>query len=246
MTSLPTEPNLARPGPDRGTTLRTGLWIVVPAYCESTVIGSVVAALRERYPNVAVIDDGSSDDTAGVALSAGAVVLRHPVNLGQGAALQTGLQYAVSRGATCVCTFDADGQHPVAAIDTMLDAMTQNAVDVVLGSRFLADSDVPAIKRAVLAAALLFTRLHARLAITDTHNGLRLLGPRAIEHIHITQPGMAHASEILQQIGARRLRWMEVPTRISYTSYSIAKGQSVFNAVKILLDLLYSAWSRRT
>jgi glycosyltransferase involved in cell wall biosynthesis len=245
MTSSPSESNPPRSGLDCAA-LRAGLWIVVPAFCESAVVGSVVSALRERYDRVVVVDDGSSDDTASAALAAGAVVLRHPVNLGQGAALQTGMEYAISRGATCVCTFDADGQHPVAAIDTMLGAMAQHPVDVVLGSRFLADSEVPAIKRAVLAAALLFTRIHARLPITDTHNGLRLLGPRALEQIRITQPGMAHASEILQQIGARRLRWMEVPTRISYTAYSVAKGQSVFNAVKILLDLLYSAWSRRT
>ena len=231
---------------DSCAAIRAGMWIVIPAYAEESVVGGVVTLLRETYPRIVVVDDGSPDLTGQLARTAGATVLRHAVNLGQGAALQTGIDYARARGATSVCTFDADGQHPIEGIDAMIRALALGNVDIVLGSRFRTDSPVPPLKRALLSAALLFTRLHARLAITDTHNGLRLFGPRALAAISITQPGMAHASEILHAIGTHKLRWVEVPTRIEYTDYSLAKGQSIFNAVKILLDLLFSALSRRT
>lgn len=239
-----TETSAELGGSARPDDVLAGLWIVVPAYNEEKVVGGVVAALRERYANVVVVDDGSPDRTGDESLRAGAVVLRHAVNLGQGAALQTGLDFAVMQGARYVCTFDADGQHPIDVIGTMVETMSAGAYDVVLGSRFLAESKVPPVKRVVLRAALLFTRWHAHIEVTDTHNGLRLLGPRALSAIRIRQPGMAHASEILHQIRSCKLRYVEVPTRIVYTEYSKRKGQSVFNSVKILLDLLYSAWSR--
>lgn len=227
---------------------RDNVWIVVPAYNEATTIGGVVASLRALgYARVCVVNDGSSDATGALARGAGAFVLDHITNLGQGAALQTGITYALRKGAHYVCTFDADGQHSPQAVNDLLEALEHSGADVALGSRFLrGGAGVPAHRRTLLKAALLFTRLHARITVTDTHNGLRAFTRHAAASIDIVQPGMAHASEILQKLGALALNVVEVPVEISYTSHSMRKGQSGFDSIKILLDLLYRSIALRS
>lgn len=237
--------HVAKSGPtlkDLGQT-----WVIVPAYNEESPIGRVVRSLRSAgFAHVCVVDDGSHDDTARTAREAGAFVLRHLINLGQGAALQTGIAYALRSGAAYVCTFDADGQHATESIMDLLRGLIQARTDVALGSRFLKNTAaVPPLRRLLLKGALLFTRLHAHLNITDTHNGLRLFTRRAAQAINIQQPSMAHASEILQQIHSLRLTYVEIPVNVSYTKYSKAKGQSGFDSIKILLDLLYRAMASR-
>jgi polyprenyl-phospho-N-acetylgalactosaminyl synthase len=223
------------------------VWIVIPAYKETATIGGVVSTLRALgYANVCVVNDGSPDETGELARRAGAHVLDHIVNLGQGAALQTGISYALANGAAYVCTFDADGQHQPRAVRDLLDALACSGADVALGSRFLGDAGrVPGSRRLLLKAALLFTRAHAHVRVTDTHNGLRVLTRRAAQLIRIEQPQMAHASEILQKLGAAGLRYVEVPVDVEYTPYSRKKGQSGFDSVKILLDLLYGSIALR-
>ncbi len=191
-----------------------------------------------------VVDDGSTDATSAIAVRAGAVVLRHAVNLGQGAALQTGIDYALRRGATHVCTFDADGQHDSPTIARLMDAAHGAHADVVLGSRFSgAAVDMPRSRRMLLQAAVLFTRLQTRLPLTDAHNGLRLFTREAAERIRIRQPGMAHASELVATVARLGMRVAEVPTTVRYTTYSRAKGQRLSNSVKIVLDLAYAAFA---
>lgn len=222
------------------------LLVLVPAFNEEQVIAATVAQLFAcGWTHVVVIDDGSSDATARVAREAGAVVLQHAVNLGQGAALETGFTYARRAGARYVCTFDADGQHDPHTIAGMLN-LARSGYDVVLGSRFVQHGgDVPPIKRAVLRAAVAFTRFHTRLPVTDTHNGLRVLGPKALASIVLRHPGMAHASELLAVIAAEKLRWTEVPTKIQYSDYSKRKGQRLTNSFRILFELFYEGVTRR-
>jgi len=222
-----------------------GLWIVVPAYNEEGAIGATLGGLRAYLPNVVVVDDGSVDRTGRIARRRGAVVLRHIVNLGQGAALQTGLDFAIGAGAQAICTFDADGQHDPSAIRAMLDAQHTSKADVVLASRFLQDgAKVPLVRRLLLGAALQFTRWQTGLRLSDTHNGLRLLTRSAAQRIRIRQNGMAHASEVLSEIAAARLSYIEVPASVTYTRYSLSKGQTMFDSVKVLFDLMYASWSR--
>lgn len=221
------------------------LWIVIPAYREATMIGRVVATCRARFPNVVVVDDGSRDGTDQAALAAGAHVVRHPVNLGQGAALQTGLDYALRRGAQILVTFDADGQHRIQDVEAMRDRLLRDGVDVVLGSRFLGHAEnMPALRRIVLRAAVLFTRATTGLDLTDAHNGLRVLTREAALRIRLHQNRMAHASEILGQIARQRLRFVEHPITIVYTDYSRAKGQRLGNAVNILGELFLGRLER--
>jgi glycosyltransferase involved in cell wall biosynthesis len=214
------------------------VWVVIAAYNEAGVIAGVIADVRRRGYPVVVVDDGSADATAEVAGQAGAVVINHPVNLGQGAALQTGIEFALTRGADFVVTFDADGQHRADDIAGLLKALADNDADFALGSRFLGASiDLPPSRRVLLKAATVFTRLTTGMRVTDTHNGLRAMTRLGASHISLRQNRMAHASELLEQIARSGLRYVEVPVTIEYSAYSLAKGQKLSDSLAILVDL---------
>ncbi|WP_392544825.1 glycosyltransferase family 2 protein [Oryzobacter telluris] len=216
------------------------VWLVVPLFNEETVIGDVVRDARRTFPNVVVVDDGSSDRGADAAEAAGAVVVRHPVNLGQGAALQTGFEYARSvPSMQWVVTFDSDGQHQVSDVLEMLAKARAEDLQVVFGSRFLDDRTTPSLlKKLVLRTAVGYTNMTTGTRLTDAHNGLRLIRRDVVERIDITQNRMAHASELVEQIGKMDVRYGESPVHILYTDYSTSKGQSLWNSVNILVELI--------
>ncbi|MGC2713548.1 MAG: glycosyltransferase family 2 protein [Pseudolabrys sp.] len=217
---------------------RRHIWVVIAAYNEVGVIARVVGEVRRCGYTVLLIDDGSTDATAATAEKAGAVVIHHPVNLGQGAALQTGIEYALREGADVIVTFDADGQHRVADIDVLIDAMAKHNADFVFGSRVLGGAiNLPPTRRLLLKAATLFTRITSGLSVTDTHNGLRAMTPRGARAIRLRQNRMAHASEFLNQVSASKLKYIEAPVTIEYSAYSLAKGQKLGNSLSILVDL---------
>jgi glycosyltransferase involved in cell wall biosynthesis len=214
--------------------------VVVPMFNEHGVVEEVVTALLGVFPRVICVDDGSIDASGDVARAAGATVLRHPVNLGQGAALRTGITHALRDPRNkFIVTFDADAQHDVRdAVELAVTAMNNN-VDVVLGSRFLQESQpIPGPRRFLLRAAVAFTRLTTGLPVTDAHNGLRAFSRSAAETIVIRQPGMAHASEILSEIARLKLSFIERPVSVKYSEFSMAKGQSGINAINVLHELL--------
>lgn len=196
--------------------------------------------MREGY-RVVVIDDGSTDKTAEVAREAGAVTLVHRVNLGQGAALETGMEWARrKRGCLWVVHFDADGQHDPKAIKSILKNLS--TYDIVMGSRFLPGASIPGIpkgRKRLLRVATSLQRWMTGVALTDAHCGLRGLNEVALRKIRLREPGMAHATEIVHQIKAHSLSYAEVPVTVSYTDYSMSKGQSAFNALQILLSLFF-------
>lgn len=214
------------------------LWVICAAYNEARTIAGVVAELRRAAYQVVVVDDGSSDATRHLAAEAGANVVTHPINLGQGAALQTGIEYALAQGADVLVTFDADGQHRVCDIAQLVEALSHEQADFALGSRFLGQTyNLPWLRRWVLQAATVFTRFTTGLRLTDSHNGLRALTRRGACAIRLRQNRMAHASEIVSEIARSRLPYVEVPVTIEYTAYSLAKGQRLGDSVMILLDL---------
>ncbi len=220
------------------------IWIVIPAYNEQRAIGDVLRKLLQFPYNIVVVDDGSADKTYQECLKFPVTVLRHTCNLGQGAALQTGISYAIkSLNTRYIITFDSDGQHSAEEIVRLLEPLKSGDYDVVLGSRFLRPGDavnIPQLKKVVLGLATAFTRASSGLKLTDTHNGFRALTVEAAGKINIKQNRMAHASEILQQIATLKLRYCEVPVTITYTSYSKVKGQSLLNSVNILWDMMRS------
>lgn len=214
-------------------------WVVIPLFNEAVVIGDVVRDLGTKFANIVCIDDGSHDGSGELARAAGAQIVRHPINLGQGAALQTGFDYALERGAEFVVTFDADGQHRVEDAEIMLDRAHNEDFAIVVGSRFLDDRTKPGfLKKVVLKTAVWATNLGTHMKLTDAHNGLRVIREDALRRIYLKQDRMAHGTEIVVQLGRTRLPWAEQPVEVIYTDYSKAKGQSLLNSINILIDLV--------
>ncbi|RFD25100.1 glycosyl transferase [Mycobacterium uberis] len=221
------------------------VWIVIPAFNEATVIGEVVSDVRMVFDHVVCVDDGSTDGTGEIALRAGAHLVRHPVNLGQGAAIQTGIEYARQQPAAQVfATFDADGQHRVKDLAAMVDRLGANDVDVVIGTRFGRSDDSrppilkrpPLLKRIVLRTAARLSRRGRRLGLTDTNNGLRVFNKTVADKLDITMSGMSHANEFVMLIAENHWRVAEVPVKVLYTEYAKSKGQSLLNGVNIIFD----------
>lgn len=221
-------------------TTRHQTWVVIAAYNEAAVIEPVVASVVRDGWNVVVVDDGSRDGTRERARAGGAVVLRHSINLGQGAALQTGIDYALRRGAEAVVTFDADGQHDPADIPAIVGALERH--DIALGSRFLGTVEGASARRmALLRAAVMMSNRLAGLRLTDAHCGMRAFRAAAAPRLRITQDRMAHASELLRKVQRSGLRYTEVPITVRYTEHSKRKGQGGFQAVRILFDYFFRA-----
>ncbi|MCH7884475.1 MAG: glycosyltransferase family 2 protein [Planctomycetes bacterium] len=219
--------------------VREDLFVVIAAFNEVASIEPVAREVRAMFPNVVVVDDGSTDGTLDVARRSAKYVLRHVINRGQGAALQTGIEFALRHGARFILTFDADGQHRVEDIPAMLEPIWRGECEITLGSRFLGKAvNIPSTRRNLLRLAVLFTKIVNRVKLTDAHNGLRAFSRRAAETIHITMDRMAHASELIDQIRLSGLPFREVPVEIRYTVYSLAKGQSSRGALRIVWQYL--------
>lgn len=217
----------------------SGAWIVIPAFNEAAVIGEVVADVRSVFDNVVCVDDGSTDDTGEIARRAGAHLVRHPINLGQGAAIQTGVEYARKQpGAQVFATFDGDGQHRVKDLAAMVDRLCAEDVDVVIGTRFGArvGARPPFVKRLVLQTAARLSRRGRRLGLTDTNNGLRVFNKKVADALDITMSGMSHANEFIMLIAENHWRVVEQPVEVLYTDYSKSKGQPLLNGVNIIFD----------
>ncbi len=219
-------------------------YVIIPAYYEGEVIESVVNQVLSSFKKVIVIDDGSRDQTFVNALKTKAFVLKHQVNLGQGASLQTGFEFALTQNAKYIITFDADGQHRQEDAILMLQRLVEEQqkgknTKIALGSRFLgAVIDMPRSRKFILKLAIKFTQFFSNIELTDTHNGLRVIDCTVIPLLRITQNRMAHASEILHAIQENQISFIELPVTIAYTERSLKKGQSALNAINIVFDLL--------
>ena len=215
--------------------------VVIPVFNEARVIADVVQKVRENYPVVVCVDDGSTDGSQEAILRSGARLVRHPVNLGQGAALQTGIEMGLRlQHVKYFLTFDADGQHDIDDVESLLDPLRRGSAKIVFGSRFLdSRTHVGRAKRVVLALAIRYTTASSGLSLTDTHNGLRAFTREVAEAIDIQLNGMAHASEIISLVADRKFPYAEAPVHIRYTDYSRSKGQPLMNGVNILFDLIF-------
>jgi glycosyltransferase involved in cell wall biosynthesis len=216
------------------------VWIVIPAFNEAAVIGEVIADVRSVFDHVVCVDDGSTDGSGEIARRAGAHLVRHPINLGQGAAIQTGVEYARKQpGARFFATFDADGQHRVKDVAAMIDRLCGDDVDVVIGTRFgqqEGDSRPPFFKRMVLQTAARLSARGRRLGLTDTNNGLRVFNKKVADGLNITMSGMSHANEFVTLIAENHWRVVEQPVEVLYTEYSKSKGQPLLNGVNIIFE----------
>ena len=213
---------------------------VVPVYNEAAVIGGVIKEILEHCSRVVCVNDGSRDTSAAEIVAAGGYLVDHPINMGQGAALQTGIEFArLLPGVDYIVTFDADGQHRVDDALHMVEILETEGVDIVLGSRFRGrTTNMSNLKKAVLKMAVRFTNVTSGVKLTDAHNGLRAFNRHVADTLEITAPDMTHASEIIDLISRNGYTYVEAPVTIDYTEYSVQKGQPVLNAVNIAVDTL--------
>ena len=216
------------------------VFIVVPAYNEGRRLATVLDDLSRTGYQVVVVDDGSSDRTADVAKSYGCFVLRHTFNRGQGAALQTGISFALREGADAIVTFDADGQHQTSDLPALLEPVLSGRTDVTLGNRFASrQSNVPGIRKVVLQLGRVFTFITSGVRVGDCHNGYRAFSRTGAQALSLKQDRMAHASEIYDQIKDAGLAYEEVPVTIRYSAETLAKGQKLSNSLSVLFQYLY-------
>lgn len=221
---------------------KSNVYITIPLYNDSKMILKVIKSLKDKgYNNIVIVDDGSKDNGYEVIKkNTNVIVTKHILNRGQGAALQTGMEIALDKGAKYIVHFDSDGQHDVKDIDHMLDTLIKGQYDIILGSRFLQENNVPLKKKIVLKIGIIFTYLLSQIWLTDVHNGLRVMTADTAKKLNLQHDRMEHASEILDKIKVLNLKYKEVPVTIHYTDYSQSKGQSISNSINIALKLISS------
>jgi polyprenyl-phospho-N-acetylgalactosaminyl synthase len=216
------------------------VFIIVPCYNEAAIIRQTIKGLLDLHYTVVVVDDASTDNVQQELGGLRVFYLRHAINLGQGAALQTGIDFAVKRGAAYMVTFDADGQHDAKDIEGMIDILAAKRVDIILGSRFLrgGSTDSSGFRKGMQHAARYINYIFTGILLSDAHNGLRAMNCKAASSIRLRENRMAHASEFLMEVKRNRLRFEEYPVHIRYTAYSKKKGQSPVSGIRILVDLV--------
>lgn len=222
----------------------TKVHFIIPAFNEEHSIFEVVTEVVQAGYAVIVVDDCSADATKVLAQRAGACVLRHQINLGQGAALQTGIEYALETGAEILVTFDSDGQHRLVDAEKLIACIKTGQTDIAIGSRFLGIEalNMPTHKKWLLKLATIFTQLITQTRVTDAHNGLRAFTADFAKTLDITHNGMAHATEIIFK--TKGYRYQEIPVQIIYSQYSLNKGQKSLNSINILIDLMSSIFHK--
>jgi glycosyltransferase involved in cell wall biosynthesis len=218
---------------------KSNICIIVPIYNEDKVVRGIAKALVDEKYTVLIVDDGSSDNSLKVISDLPVYTLKHSTNFGQGAALQTGFEFAKKNpNLEIFVTFDSDGQHQPKDIDNVVLPIKENRADIVFGTRFQDDkTKMPILKRIILKLAVKYTNLSTGVPLTDAHNGFRAMNRRALAEMNLNLNGMAHASEIVATAHRANLITAEVPVEILYTKYSKAKGQSILNSINILADL---------
>ena len=220
--------------------MKKDAFIVIAAYNEARSVPKVLSGLKKAgYTNLIVVDDGSKDDTYTAAVNSGATVLTHVVNRGQGASLKTGIDYALEQGAEYIVTFDADGQHRIEDLKPMIKPVADGAADVTFGSRFLKKQNLPLMRKILLKGSVMVLLFFYGVKMTDAHNGFRVLSREAAQRIDLTADRMAHASEFIEEVHRKNLRYKEVPVIIRYTDETLRRGHGSFSqAVKILYSMI--------
>lgn len=221
--------------------------VIVPVFNEAQVIEKILNNLLKVFQNVICIDDGSQDNSIEEINKTKATLIKHPINLGQGAALQTGIEFAlINPNIDYFVTYDADGQHSIDDVLIMLKTIQRSNVDIVLGSRFLGRAEnISWLKKYVLKLAVIFSNKTTGIKLTDAHNGLRVFNRKVASQLDITMPDFSHASEIIDRIANKKFSFEEVPITIAYTDYSRKKGQSMLNAINISFDILLNKVTKK-
>ncbi len=213
--------------------------VIVSAYNEEKTIKDIVLNLKRNGYDVLVVDDGSTDKTGELAQGAGAILLRHLINLGQGGAIQTGFDFALKFKPEIVVTFDADGQHFVSEIPKLIQPIIEDRADVIIGSRFLKNQQIPFPRLVMNWVANLVTFILFGLWLSDSQSGFKAFRVSVLKKIKIRGQRFDWSSEVVSEIKTKKIKFLEVPIRVKYTPYSLSKGQNFFVGIKTFVRLLF-------
>tara|TARA_B100000767_G_C19750735_1_gene530667 strand:+ start:905 stop:1585 length:681 start_codon:yes stop_codon:yes gene_type:complete len=218
------------------------IYILIPVFNEEKKIKNVVTEVSKVFKNVVVVNDGSSDATQEILEKLNVTILKHSINLGQGAAISTGFKYIQNlKNAEAVITFDADGQHSIEDAKAFANEILLCDEEIIFGSRFIKNKEnIPFIKMIALSIVVIFTNRLSRINLTDAHNGLKAIKKDSLKKIDITIDGFGFESELIHQASRKEITYKEMPTNTIYTSYSKNKGQKLINGLLILEDLFKS------
>ncbi len=216
------------------------VFIVIPAFNEEQALGTTLRGLKkEGYRNIIVVDDGSTDKTLSLAKKEGIIVLKHRINRGLGGALHTGIEAALRMDADAIVTFDADGQHDPKDVKRMIEPLRRGKADFVVGTRLKDPEGMPWMRRMGNWFFNVITWMLFGVWTTDSQSGLRAFTRSAAEKIELRTNRMEVSSEFIREVGKKKLTYAEVPIKAIYTDYSLRKGQSSLNGIRILRKLLW-------
>ncbi len=220
------------------------MWIVLPAYNEAKVIQDVLREIQAvGYRKIIVVDDGSSDDTyEKVQTMDGVISLRHPINRGKGAATKTGIEAAKLLGAGIIVTMDSDGQHNPNDIARLIEPITRNHCDVVLGTRLKNPKGMPWYKIIANHIGNALTWYFYGLYVSDSQSGFRAYSRHASELINTKTDRYEYDSEVIREIYIYKLKYKEVPIEVRYTEYSMGKvqKQGFVNGLKTIYKIIFN------
>ena len=217
---------------------------VIPAYNEGTRIAAVVRAVNAYVDQVIVVDDGSADATAAEARSAGARVIQHVENSGAGAATMTGIEAARRLQADVVITIDADEQHDPSDIPSLLKPIRERRADIVFANRFGQRNKIPFIRRVFNGIGNIVTFLATGRWVSDSQCGYKAFGPRALADVQLRMSGFEFCTEIVRESVQHRWQIAQVPVKVVYSEYTLAKGQSFANGVRTAFKILLRSFLR--
>ena len=220
---------------------KPNILIILPAYNEAEVIGTVISDIqKEGYTYICLIDDGSSDNTSEIAQKYGIKILKHPINRGAGAAIQTGISHANHEAFQYAILMDSDGQHLAKDIDNLYKKMLETEADIIIGNRFsTSENSVPKHRIVYNQIANIFTNIFCKNNYSDTQSGFRLLNRKAIEKLNLKSRGFGFCSEMIIESEKLNLRIEETPIRVLYTEYSMNKGQNLREGVRTARSILW-------
>lgn len=217
---------------------------VIPAYNEASRLTSVITNVRAFVDEVIVVNDGSDDASGDVAAAAGATVVSHHINCGAGAATMTGIEAARLRSASIVITIDADEQHDPKDIPALLAPLKAGECDIVFANRFGNRNRIPFIRRIFNWIGNLVSLIATGRWVKDSQCGFKAIGPKALAEIDLRMSGFEFCTEIVRESVQHKWRVVEVPIKVIYSEYSLAKGQSFASGVKTALKILLRSFLR--
>jgi glycosyltransferase involved in cell wall biosynthesis len=222
------------------------IYIVIPVFNEARYIGSVIEGIQSAgYTEIVVVNDGSSDLTGEIARNHGALVIDHAVNLGAGAATQTGLTYSLQNHADMVVTIDGDGQHNPKEIKLLIQEMEHTRADLIIGHRFRSQNKIPRSTRILNWFGDILTFLMTGRLFTDSQSGFKVLNHKALKAIDLHLNGYAFCTEMLRQAVTFNLKVKYVPISVDYHHHVHKKGQNLYNGFITAFNLIFSQHPRK-